>query len=504
MPAGILCKKNCRILFNDRDKDQSLKYYRFSFEIPAAISSIIIKIDYHSVFHAQLPLVLFDPAGNIRLINVGEGTKGFFTNRISVGSEKESGPGVIPGPVQPGEWHLLIYKRRFTEDLDCTLEICIEPEDRGKKSEHPVSVPLKDLVFNHRVFNKNPGWYNGELHVHSNESTGRTPVQEIYHAAAEAHLDFLTLTDHFSASHWLRLEELGNLGPPLLLKSMEVAGDYGHANVHGLEDWLNPFVDDNADLTAFLSLEEVPTMERIADAVHSQGGLFCINHPQSGLVSWRYHNFPWEKADLMEVWCLPDGIGTFLYPVLWDGLLCRGLHITAVGSSDSHHPTNEGPWKLGQIRNWVYARELSQPAILAGLRKGAAYISCGPFRLRFEAQSGDGLYGMGDTVTLDGGRQCTFSIEIDGPDSVSGNLFIFTDGLIYDIIYFGLDNAGTKKYQFTVDAGAVHNRLTGTSYFRIEFHEELVKAQYYGMAYRDHKSMRIISNPIWIQRAIRK
>jgi hypothetical protein len=462
--------------------------------------SICVKLSYTSINQAQLPVILFDPSGGIRFIKLGEGTAGFFEENFRL--DMTPYPGSIPGPILSGRWRLLIYKRRFAENIDCALEIYVTPDadDRTGKASllaDECSISLEKTTFDHKIYNPNPAWYCGELHLHSNESTGRTGIDKIYRAASMAHLDFLAVTDHFSAAHWLRIEELKTSGPPLFMKSMEVSGDYGHANVHGLKSWINPFVDDNAELVSFLSLEKAPSMESIADAIHEQGGLFCINHPQSGLVSWRYHNFPWEKADLMEVWCLPDGPATFLYPVMWDGLLCRGYHITAVGSSDSHHPSEEGPWKIGKIRNWLYAKELSQNAIIEGLKKGSVYIAYGPSKLRFEALCDDRIYQMGKTVFLTPGKKCTFNIEIES--SLDGNLFIFTDGLLYDIIHFDSSEA-VKKYQFTVDTGNIRNQMTGESYFRIEFHEELVKAWYYGMAYRDHTSMRLLSNPIWLKK----
>jgi hypothetical protein len=496
MPEITLLKKTLKVLLDTGDREQSLKFFRLSFHVPEGIRSIIVRIGYNSVNQTQLPLMLFDPLGNVRLIKLSEGTIGPFEGNFRLGPEK-SDPGTIPGPIPPGDWRFLLYKRRFSEDLNCTLEICAVLQEKHKagNSEYPVS--LEQTTFDLAVYNHNPAWYNGELHVHSNESTGRTGVDEIYQAASKAHFDFLALTDHFSAAHWLRIEELKKSGPPLFLKSMEVASDFGHANIHGLKNWINPFVDDNLELASFLSLDKPPSMESIADEAHRMGGLLCINHPQSGMVSWRYHNFPWEKADLIEIWCLSDGPGTVLYPVMWDGLLCRGYHITAVGSSDSHHPTEEGPWKLGQIRNWVYAKELSREAIIEGLKKGALYIAYGPSRLMFQALYDNKVYQMGSSVCLATDKECTFIIEIES--SVSGNLFIFTDALIYDIVHFD-SGEPVKKYQFTVDVKDVKNKTTGESYFRIEFHEELVKPRYYGMVHRDHASMRLLSNPIWIKR----
>jgi hypothetical protein len=500
MPEITLLQRILKVLLNACDHEQSLRFFRLSFHVPEAVRSILIKVSYYSLNQSQLPVVLFDPLGNIRLIKLSEGTKGSFEENFRV-DRIEPDPGTLPGPIPSGYWRFLLYKRRFSEDINCNLEIHAILQDDCEINNIPeinATDPFftKKTTFDRQIYNPNPGWYSGELHVHSNESTGRTGIEEIYHAASESHLDFLALTDHFAAAHWLRMEKMKKLSPPLFIKSMEAAGDFGHANVHGIKDWINPFVDDNVELASFLSLSKPPSMESIADDVHIQGGLFCINHPLSGLVSWRYHDFPWEKADLMEIWCLPDGPGTILYPVMWDGLLCRGYHITAVGSSDSHHPTEDGPWKLGQIRNWVYARELSQAAVIEGLKKGAAYIAYGSSKLHFGALYDNEFYQMGSTISLASGKQCTFIIEIES--YLPGNIFVFTDALVYDIIYFDSIEP-IKKYQFTVDVGNVKNRVTGESYFRIEFHEELVKARYYGMAYRDHASMRLLSNPIWIK-----
>ncbi len=174
-------------------------------------------------------------------------------------------------------------------------------------------------------------WYCGELHLHSHESTGRTSVERIVEVAKEKGLDFLSLTDHFAASHWLRIQELKYEGTPLFLQSMEVSGDRGHANIHGIKRWINPLVDDNEELSKFLALEHRPTMESIADEVHEQGGLFSINHALSGNVAWRYADFPIEKADLFEIWCTPDNATTFLYPTMWDMLMCQGYRLTGVG-----------------------------------------------------------------------------------------------------------------------------------------------------------------------------
>ncbi len=274
---------------------------------------------------------------------------------------------------------------------------------------------------------------------------------------------------------------------------MEVSGDYGHANIHGISHWINPLVDDNQELADFLGLAKRPSMETIADEVHAQGGLFCINHAQSGMVAWRYPQFPLEKADLFEIWCLPDSSTTLLYPTMWDNLLCQGYHIIGVGSSDSHHPSGSDVWRLGQIRTWVQATELSQSALLAGLKAGKAYVSYGSAKLQLSVVAQGRAYGMGDTVRLDTDGSCELRVRLR--DHSSGNLFVILNGFIHDIRY--LQGGQDETCVFLLHRADMPHSRVGSAYVRIEYHEDVEKSRFWGMAHRDHRTMRILSNPIW-------
>ncbi len=490
------------VLLEDRtDASQSVRFARIPFSVPADCVSLSIQLERDTVHPAQIPVALFDAEGEVRILKASEGVAGPQTEIYRL-SCQEACAGGIPGPFPAGDWKLLLYKRRFIEDIAVHIEIVAEiagsaelalPENQTSQ----VVAALRTEPFSAEIVDGRPGWYCGELHVHSEESTGRTSAEEVLRVAEEKRLDFIAMTDHFTASHWLQLQKHSKEFKLLCLQSMEISGDYGHANVHGLTHWINPLVDDNAELTEFLGLEAPPTMERIADQVHAQGGLFCVNHALSGLVSWRYHDFPMEKADLFEIWCLADNATSYLYPTLWDNYLCQGLHLTGVGSSDSHHPTMEGPWKLGQIRTWVQARELSQQAILEALKLGRAYVSYGGSRMEFFAEYDGRRWEMGESVPLRKGDGCRFTVRLS--DNPSGNLFILTGGQIHDIKYFQASTEGTEQsYEFTMEEKDLKRIPNGESFLRLEFHEDLVKSRFWGMAYRDHNTMRLLSNPVWI------
>lgn len=484
------------LLSNRPGENQSARYYRYAFEVPQGCGELTVAMDIFSVKSAQIPMILFDSQGDVRLMRAANATIGNAHTQYTI-TPAAADKGCIPGPLPAGEWKLLLYKRRILEDVEATLHVSFMPAaamPAETQTENVLVRELRERPFSEGCFNPAPGWYCGELHTHSDASTGYTSAAEVIAAARAQHIDFLAMTDHFTAAHWLELQRLRSETPPLLLRSMEVSGDFGHANVHGLESWLNPLVDDNAELAAFLGLPERPTMEAIADAAHRQGALFGVNHALSGIMGWRYRDFPMEKADLYEVFCTAEMQTSILYPTHWDMFLTRGLHLTGVGSSDSHHPTNEGPWKLGHVRTWVYADSLSQADILKALKRGRVYVGIEGVRMDMKAEAAGRTAYMGDTLALDGGQTARVTLELTGHPR--GNLFIYADGMVLDTIYY--DHAGDDRYEFDLSEGWIQK--SGTSYVRIEFHEMAAPPPFYGVAFRDHESARLISNPIWLTR----
>jgi len=447
--------------------------------------SVFLELSFTSAGVVQLPLALYGPNGGVRLTRASEPSKGAVVLRYPAGGETPA-----CGP-DKGRWKLVLHKRILGEPLAIRIRV------ETRSAVEPVSPPAcadEEFSFPAGIPESGPGWYCGELHLHSDMSTGRTDVATIRRVALERGLDFLALTDHFTPSHWDRIEELGSAGKrPLFLRSVEIAGDRGHANVHGVTSWPDPFPDDkDGALAAFLGRPIAGSMEAAADAAHAQGGLFCINHPLSAGVSWRYGEFPLAKADLFEIACLPDGPVSFLYPTLWDRLLCDGLRPTGVGSSDSHDPLQDGPWALGRIRNWVYASSLSREGILGGLAAGLSYVAVGESKLDFAAyRKRDGTHRvpMGSCVELDRGETCEFEISLSSHPS--GNLFIMKDGFLADLRYLPA-SGGVSALRYAVEGKDIGAR----SFVRVEFHEDLEKAAYHGMAFRDHRSMRLLSNPI--------
>ncbi len=481
----IIAKEKIRLLYKKEDSCQSIFYYVYPFDVPENTKAIKLDIKRVTLYETQLPIIVFDNAKVPRLLKASEGAKGEYKEEYII-SDKESSDGVIDDEIQGGRWYLVIYKRRFSEDIDLEFEISV--------TEGKTERPQKDIfAFQDRVVNSSPGWYSGELHTHSDQSTGRTSVEEVVKKASEVGYDFIALTDHFTLSHLAKLSALEDKYKILLFASVEISSDRGHANLHGVRDFINPLVDESEFLEEKLGLAEKPSMTSLSQYIHSKGGLISINHAESGLVGWRHHDFDFSNADLFEAWCLAENKVTFLYPTLWASYLSDGYHLTAVGSSDSHHPRKKGPWELGQIRNYVKAEELSEKAIIKGLKDGKCYVALGESKMSFTASYKGRQYDMGETVFFDGGK-ITFSISIW--DNPTGNVFIYLGKQIDDVFYVDKKD---YKTEFSLGEKELAFMKNKESFIRFEFHEDLEKSRFFAMAYRSPESMRLLSNPIWIR-----
>ena len=86
-------------------------------------------------------------------------------------------------------------------------------------------------------------------------------------------------------------------------------------------------------------------------------------------------------------------------------LLNRGHRLSAIGGSDDHTPDETMDQRIGRPTTVVRARELSEPALIEGLRAGRVYIRTrgadGP-TLELSAISGQRRYELGDTVPAGG------------------------------------------------------------------------------------------------------
>lgn len=417
--------------------------------------------------------------------------------------------GFIPGRIRTGRWAAELGVAAIAGqdegdsggDVAWRLEVLLS-SDPADRDERWTPTPYDD---GSRI--AEPGWYKGDFHVHAEHSgPDDATMKETFDYAFSkegAGLDFITLSDYVTRRHW---DEIGRYQADypgkLIIRSAEVITYRGHINNHASVR----FVDYRTGPIYMLRKGELAKVReprparRIFKAIRAAGGFTQVNHPtifDSSVptfgnicrgCSWEYSDEEtnWSLVDAFEVATGPGGtsspegneLGPNPFTPLaidwWDELRARGLRITAVGSSDSHHAgegngTTQSP--IGEATTVVYAQELSEKGIQEGIRAGHAYVKIfspdGP-DLRLEATA-PGLEApaiMGDRITAD---SATFTAKVLGadPDPQPRTLLIMKDGEEWrslpvtsaDFTY-GFDSDGPGDYRLQLQRGSAIEALT--------------------------------------------
>ncbi len=368
-------------------------YHEVPFTVPAGVERVTIAFDYTGkAQRSVIDLGLIGPDG--ALLGWSGGNKRVFSV-----SSVDATPSYLPVPAMAGEWKLLlgIPNMRAGATADYTADVSFSRSLATAEESRP-------LV-------KGTRWYRGDLHSHTGHSDGscRTysgkagvpcPAFVAVQAAAQRKLDFLAVTEHNTVSHASSLRELQPYFDTLLLMpGREITTFHGHANLFGT---LAP-LDFRRGWDAVLT---------DANASH---GIVSINHPvrPSGEDCM---GCGWDQpTDMSRVQAIEavngkDADTAWSGIPFWEAQLNQGRRITAVGGSDSHRPDENPP---GIPATVVHAAELSQAAILAGIRAGHVFVDVEgtPDRvLDVRASAGGREAMMGDALVAPAGSQVRFSV----------------------------------------------------------------------------------------------
>lgn len=403
------------------------QYTEVPFDVPAGATRVTIRFTYDRDQHSVIDLGLRDPQ---RFRGWSGGTRDQMTL-----STEEATPGYLPGPLPAGRWNLILGAPNIREGVRARYEAQIFIE-RGPSVTEFADAPIV----------AKPGWYRGDLHMHSGDSDGKCraqsgasvpcPVYRTVEAAAARGLDFIALSDHNTTAHYTALRELqGAFDRMLLVPAREITTFWGHSNVFGPTDFVDfrmngPHADPSA---------------KWIDAVHREGGIVSINHPgaPSGEVcmgcGWRVDDLRPGAVDAVEVinggtmraTHTADGaVQGFGY---WHALLNAGRHVTGIGGSDSHE-ADRPPGEVGAIGSpttVIYMPELSVHGFLAGVRSGRAFIDVEGTRdrlLDLSARAGGRQAAMGGTLSVSAGEIVRFLVELNGVPS--GIIQVVIDGRV--------------------------------------------------------------------------
>jgi hypothetical protein len=387
-------------------------YREVPFKVPAGVTAVTVEFSYQGKEERSvIDLGVRDP---VRFRGWSGGNKSRF-----VVAETYATPSYLPGPIPAGEWKLVlgIPAIRKTSKAPYTAKVWFER--KASDFQGFAAAPLK----------AGPGWYRGDLHLHSAHSDGSCesqggarvacPLFKTTEAAAQRGLDFIAVTEHNTASHQQGLAELQPYYDRMvLIPGREITTFQGHANVFGT----------TAPLDFQLGGPRAPKLGTILDQLETAGGIISVNHP--GLPSgeacmgcgWTAET-DWRRVAAIEainggaLKFGAEGPGTGI--PFWEARLNEGFRLTGVGGSDNH----DGPTPLDRVQSVgspttvVHAANLSQPALLAGLRSGRVFVDVEGTRDRMldvTAAAREQTAYMGGVLKLKAGDTARIEIRASG------------------------------------------------------------------------------------------
>lgn len=369
-------------------------YQEHTFQVPAGVSRLDFEFTHsHKTEGTQLEVGLFDPSGF-------RGASRFSKSRFHV-ADAHATASYVPGRIAAGSWRLSLGIPAIGAATIATWQVTI----RMTRAEDATAGLAPTLA-------PGPAWFAGDFHAHTLHSDAfecHEPGQadavrgcqpwEVAEAARAARLDFLAITDHNTTSHHADLATLQEgLTSLLLLRGQELTTFRGHANVYGT----------SAAIDFRLGFKGRGITDVLRD-VRAAGGLLSINHPgrETGDrctgCGWDAPGTPWDDVAVMEAVNGPTVEGPTAGLPFWHSRLNEGHRITAIGGSDDHAARSDRG-RVGRPTTVVWARDLSERALLDGVRAGRVYIRTrgvdGPV-VDLSASWGATTAAMGGTLDLD-------------------------------------------------------------------------------------------------------
>ena len=407
-------------------------YRTLPFDVPAGTTRITVQFDYSGREEkTAVDLGLLGPDG----FRGQDGFRGWSggTRKLFTVSATDATPSYLPGAIRPGRWQLLLGIPNIRKESHSNYTASIWFGHASDPAWEPavLNPPLR----------KEAGWYRGDLHMHTahsdggckNQSGERVPCPLFFtvQAAAQRGLDFIAITDHNTVSHANAMRELQPYFDQLLLiPGREVTTFTGHANLFGT----TALVDFR------VGSKEVPDWNALLKAIAPLHGVISINHAirPSGEVCMGCGWTAKPPVDMSLVQAVEavngSDIGTPISGLpFWESQLAKGYRLTAIGGSDNHeafqHEARIGTNPTGVPATVVYARELSMPAILDGIRAGHVFIDTEGSRdrvLELGGEADGAKASMGDALRVPANGTASFDVHVAHAKGAS--LAVLLDG----------------------------------------------------------------------------
>jgi hypothetical protein len=354
-------------------------------------------------------------------------------------------------------------------------------------------------------------WLPGDLHTHStyshdvyggptDDNTGPDqaytlglPVAGKFLEGRERRLRYMAVSDHDDIRS---VPELPRANQGLIAIPAYEHSIKGHAHMLGATTQYDAG-DQAAD-----------TVNAMADALRSAGGVFQANHPayrvaagadfhacgSGGCSDCRSINWTYGfdvRPDTIEVWN-PSVVRSDISETFWECWLDQGEQIGGTGGSDSHWLSLHAVAGPGQPTTWVYAPEASAAGVLQGLREGRTVVSGQPPELngaRVMLESPRAAI-VGDTVAP-GAR-----MRVTAPGlSVPGLVRIRANG--QQILEQEIDPGGEVRFRAPREAGWVRAILLARQSIPVNL---AVSDLGDATPQRDGRPLLSLSSPIYLRR----
>lgn len=336
------------------DKARS-PYFYIPFEVAAGTTRIDVTMRYERSDDCIVDLGCADPRlGDFPSEQGFRGWSGGAREAFFIATD-DATPGYVHGEIPVGTWRVILGLYRIPErGVEVMLTFAFDETPR----------PLAPQPARTRPVRKRAGWYKGDLHCHTFHSDARGRPELLHAAARQAGLDFLAVSDHNTVTQ--RRYFHPHSSPDLVfVRAMEVTTEWGHANVFGLDAWID------------FRMERPEDAHALARTVQGKGGLLSINHDKPP-IPWSY-DLP--GIDCMEVWQQAWLSRNWISLARYQERLAAGRRITAIGGSDFHQPAElrpEGPFALARPTTVLWLEELSEDAVLAAMKAGHGYVTESP------------------------------------------------------------------------------------------------------------------------------
>ncbi|MEJ7832575.1 MAG: CehA/McbA family metallohydrolase [Nocardioides sp.] len=362
-------------------------WHYLPFRVPKGVKEIRVSYDYTPLqtgagFSANvIDIGMFDSSG-FGLGNAAgfRGWSGGARKAFRIGHAGAT-KGYLPGPINPGVWRVILGPFLvLPPGVDFSVTVTLrfgQPGPRFKAQPPP-----------RRVSGTGPGWYRGDLHLHTRHSDGTHTQPSLAGLAREAGLDFIGSAEHNTSSAGLTWGKHVRPGDPLLvLCGEEITTRNGHWLAMGVPagtwiDWRYRATD--------------AVLGRFTRQVRSLGGIAIACHPWVPIpgTKWDF-GYDYASMDAVEIWNGPWTLDDQVGVVAWHAMLVGGRFVPVVGNSDSHRPDQT----VGRAQTVVQAATLSVGAIVAGIRAGRSWLAeSSAVDLAFTATLGGTTVSCGDRL----------------------------------------------------------------------------------------------------------